>query len=74
MILHFELIEHLRDPVSFINSIYENLFDGGVGVHDIETHKKKGLTLIPLFGFYLIFELRYITYFQNLVQVILFSL
>ena len=29
MILHFELIEHLRDPVSFINSIYENLFDGG---------------------------------------------
>jgi len=28
MILHFELIEHLRDPVSFINSIYENLFDG----------------------------------------------
>jgi len=29
MILHFELIEHLRDPVSFINSIYENLLDGG---------------------------------------------
>ena len=29
MIFHFELIEHLRDPVSFINSIYENLFDGG---------------------------------------------
>ena len=29
MILHFELIEHLRDPGSFINSIYENLLDGG---------------------------------------------
>jgi len=29
MILHFELIEHLRDPVLFINSIYENLLDGG---------------------------------------------
>jgi len=29
MILHFELIEHLCNPVSFINSIYENLIDGG---------------------------------------------
>jgi len=29
MILHFELIEHLHDPVLFINSIYENLSDGG---------------------------------------------
>ena len=26
----------------------ENLFDGGVGVHDIETHKKKGLTLMTM--------------------------
>ena len=32
MILHFELIEHLCDPVSFINSIYENLFDGGFAI------------------------------------------
>jgi 2-polyprenyl-3-methyl-5-hydroxy-6-metoxy-1,4-benzoquinol methylase len=29
MILNFELIEHLHDPVLFINSVYENLFDGG---------------------------------------------
>jgi len=29
MILNFELIEHLRDPVSFIKSIYENILDGG---------------------------------------------
>ena len=26
----------------------ENLFDGGVGVHDIETYKKKGLTLMTM--------------------------
>lgn len=29
MILNFELIEHLNDPVTFLNSIYENLLDGG---------------------------------------------
>ena len=32
MILHFELIEHLCDPVLFINSIYENLSDGGLTI------------------------------------------
>lgn len=29
IILNFELIEHLQDPTSFINSIYENLVNGG---------------------------------------------
>jgi 2-polyprenyl-6-hydroxyphenyl methylase / 3-demethylubiquinone-9 3-methyltransferase len=29
IILHFELIEHLNNPISFMNAIYENLFDGG---------------------------------------------
>ena len=41
MILHFELIEHLRDPVSFINSIYENLLDGGFVI--FETPNSLGL-------------------------------
>jgi len=32
IILNFELIEHLQDPTSFINSIYENLVDGGLTI------------------------------------------
>jgi len=32
IILHFELIEHIHDPVYFINTIHENLSDGGLTI------------------------------------------
>jgi 2-polyprenyl-6-hydroxyphenyl methylase / 3-demethylubiquinone-9 3-methyltransferase len=32
MILHFELIEHLQDPVAFAKSIYQNLVKGGLTI------------------------------------------